>query len=101
MVGDPAELHRLAARVRAEADELRAVAAVVATAAGVPWRSPAAALFRERVHDRVVGLRRAARDADDAADLVAAHARAVAEALGHAEEVARGVVRGAQEVWRG
>jgi hypothetical protein len=100
MVGDPAELHRLAHRMRAEAEEVRHVAAWAGATAGVPWRSPAAELFRERVHERVGALRRVARQLEEAADLLGAHARAVATVFARGEEVAREVTERAREAWR-
>jgi hypothetical protein len=95
MVGDVAELHRLAHRVRAEADEVRAVATQVAATAGVAWRSPAADLFRQRVDERVAALRRVAGLVEEAADLLLAHVRAVvatAAVLGRAADLARDAV---------
>jgi hypothetical protein len=99
-VGDPAELDRLAQRVRAEADEVRLVAAWVAATGGVAWRSPAAEVFRERVHDRVAGLRRVAAHVEETADLLTAHARAVATVVGRGEQVAHQVAELARDVWR-
>lgn len=101
VVGDPAELQALAHRMRAEADEVARVAAWVAATAGVPWRSPAAELFRARVHERAGGLRCVAAQVHEAADLLGAHARAVAGVLARAEEAARHVAAVAEELVHG
>jgi hypothetical protein len=101
VVGDPAELQALAHRVRAEADEVARVAAWVGATAGVPWQSPAADAFRARVHERAGGLRCVAAQVEEAADLLGAHARAVAAVLARAEELAHHLAETVQEAWHG
>lgn len=85
----------VAARLRADGERVRGLAALVLGAGDVAWRSPAAHLFRARVAERVHGLRRCAMDLDAAARLVEVHADAVsaarselARALGVAARVA-------------
>lgn len=88
MVGDPEQIRAAAARLRADADRVRQLAARVGMTRDTRWRSAAAAAFRERVGERVHSLRRAAQGLDEAAGLVESHARGVAQARAEAARVA-------------
>jgi hypothetical protein len=94
MDGD--QVRRLALRVGALAEEVRAAAARVAAASGVRWQSTSAAAFRERLGEQTVQVRRAAVAVDDVAAALNAHARAVeASTPDVAGAVAGAVVRAA------
>ena len=99
-IGDPGELVRLAQRVRVEADEVRGLASRVAATTAVPWRSTAAGVFRDRVHERVAHLRSVATRVDEAADLLGVHAGAVASVVQSAEDVVRHAGEAARDVLR-
>jgi hypothetical protein len=73
------EALRSASRALAgDADEVRAVAASVALAAGLDWRGPAAGAFRDAVTDRIGAVRVAAVLVDDLAAALRAAAGASA-----------------------
>lgn len=76
-MGDPGQLRALAARVRQEAERVRATAHRVEVASDVAWHSPAAYAFRGRVGVRVLGLCRVAQDLDEGAAAIDVHAAAV------------------------
>jgi len=80
---------------------VRVVAGGVRATAGVLGRAPAAELFRERVRARAAGLGRVAAQVEEAADLLGAHARAVAVQLARAEDTAGDLTGVVRQVWRG
>jgi hypothetical protein len=88
MVGDPQQIRAVAARLRADAEQLRRLARRVGLAGDVAWRSRAATLFRERVATRAHALRRAAGELDEAAGRVDAHAEGVEVARAEVARVA-------------
>ena len=94
MVGNPEQIRAVAARLRREAEQVRAVSGRVGATRGIAWRSAAADAFRERVSEAVHGERRSAQLLDDAAGAVDRHAAAVERVL---DELAR-LARAAQEV---
>lgn len=61
-------------RVAVLAEETRAVAARVASASGIRWRSTAADAFRGRLAEQAADVRRAAESLDAAAEALARHA---------------------------
>lgn len=77
MTGDPGQLRLLAARVRHEAERVRATAHGVDRAGEVAWQSAAAHAFRGRVGRLVMGLGMVAQDLDDGARAIELHAAAV------------------------
>jgi hypothetical protein len=93
VVGDPDRIRAVAARLRREAEQVRAVSLRVGAAHAVEWRSAAAEAFRDRVSEAVHGERRAAHLLEEAALAFDAHAGAVERVL---DELAR-VARTAQE----
>lgn len=74
---DPAPVQAASRSLDQLAAELRALGARVAAADGVPWRSPAADAFRQRLADQVAGLERTAAEVAAAADAVGRHAVAL------------------------
>lgn len=80
MTGDPGQLRVLAARVRHEAERVRATAHGVDRAGDVAWQSAAAHAFRSRVGRLAMGLRIVAQDLDDGARAIEVHAAAVQSA---------------------
>lgn len=80
MTGDPGQLRLLAARVRHEAERVRATAHGVDRASEVAWQSPAAHAFRGRAGRLAMGLRMVAQDLDDGARAIEVHAAAVQSA---------------------
>ena len=88
MIGDPHEIRALAQQLRTDAQLLRQLATRVGRTRDVAWRSRAATLFRERVGERVHGLRRSAEQLDEAAWRVQAHADAVEAARAEVLRVA-------------
>lgn len=88
MMGDPHEIRALATRLRADAEQLRQLAARVGRARDVAWRSRAAALYRDRVGERAHALRRSAQRLDEAAGRVQAHADGVEAARAEVLRVA-------------
>lgn len=78
MYGDTTTIRALARRLRERGDEIRDLAAGLTTSArDVDWQGVAADAMRDHVHARVLGLHRAARLHDDAADALDRHASAV------------------------
>lgn len=94
MAGRSEQVRRLVTAVRAEAQQLRAVAATVGSTRSVGWESAAAQAFRDVVTARVLGLRRQAAELDEAADLLVVHAVAVEAVEAELARVAE-LVRGA------
>lgn len=88
MVVDAGRIRALGRRLHGEAERVRGVALRVAATREVPWRSPAAEAFRERVDERAARLRREADALAESADLLGEHATAVEAAL-EAAQVAR------------
>jgi hypothetical protein len=66
----------VASTVRHEGERARQLAARVRGTGELAWRSPAADVFRARVHERVRALLHAAAMAEAAADAVEEHAAA-------------------------
>lgn len=80
--GDPDELHRLARRLAAQAEHVRARIGLIRSPSSAPrWRGPAADAFHAALHRECAALERAAGALDDAAAALHAHADAVREAL--------------------
>lgn len=77
MTGDPGQLRLLAARVRHEAERVRATAHGVDHAGEVAWQSAAAHAFRHRVGRLVTGLCMVAQELEDGATAIEVHAAAV------------------------
>ncbi|MFC8501089.1 hypothetical protein ACFUC1_01925 [Pedococcus sp. NPDC057267] len=102
---DAGRIRVLAAVVREEALRVRGAARRLDVVRDVRWHSPAGALFRDRVGERVHGLRLAASRLDSAADLLDAHARqvdvVVAELASAAGAAAHVVDRAGHTVLRG
>lgn len=98
MVGDPAQIRAVAARLRREADEVRSVGARVGAARGVEWRSAAAEAFRDRVTEAVHGERRTAQLLDEAAAALDAHAAGVERTLAELVRLAHATQAAAQRV---
>ena len=92
MVGDPAQIRVVAARLRAEGERVRWLARRVLATGDVSWQSPAAALFRVSVAELAEGVRRCAPELDEAARRVEAHAEAVAVARAELASVLAGGV---------
>lgn len=88
MVGDPAQIRALAARLRADAERLRVLARRVAATQDVAWRSRAASLYRDRAAERSRSLQDSAAEVDEAARLVDAHAHGVEAARAEVVRVA-------------
>lgn len=84
MVGDPAQIRAVAARLRDHAMQLRQVARRVGQTRDLAWQSPAADLFRRRVGERVHSLWRSAVELERAARRVEVHADAVEAAMAEA-----------------
>jgi hypothetical protein len=78
---DATHLNHRAAELRALADETRRAAAIAAATDDVEWRSPAAQRFREALRHEADLTRRCADLLDDAAQALAAHARATPVAV--------------------
>ena len=99
---DPHRLRLLGAQLRRSAEQARVLAARVDRAAAVPWQSPAAVLFAERVGRAAAGVRRTADQLEEAADLADVHARAVDAALADLARLAREAAReAARAITRG
>jgi hypothetical protein len=95
--GDPAELELLAARIAADAEELRGRAGSLAGhAAAVNWESTAAGEFRQRVSQDVGALRLAAAELDCAAAELRRHAVTVRERAQFLAREAARVVHGVE-----
>ncbi len=78
MYGDTTAIRALATRLRERADEVRAEADdLAALAARVPWEGLAADAMRHHARDRAGALRRTALLHDDAAEALDRHAREV------------------------
>jgi hypothetical protein len=91
---DGGEVHARAREVAALADEVRAVVAWARRAAGVDWESAAAEAFRTRLHAETERVLAAAREVDEAASALLAHARALdALSPSRAGAVVAGIVR--------
>jgi hypothetical protein len=71
---DGGDVHARAREVAALADEVRAVVAWARRAAGVDWESAAAEAFRARLHAETERVLAAAREVDEAASALLAHA---------------------------
>ena len=80
MVGDPDQIRTVAARLRHEGERAHWLAARVIRTGDLAWRSPAADVYRVRVAERGLALRRCADDLHAAACLVDMHGRAVTAA---------------------
>ena len=81
----------VAARVREVADAARSLGLRVQAVEGTPWRSVAADVFRWRVAELAVALRRAADRVDAGADALTAHAAVAAGRVEHLENLLRSV----------
>lgn len=96
MYGDTTAIRALARRLRERADEIRDLAADLATRTdAVPWTGLAADAMRAHTGVRVGGLRRTARLHDDAAEALERHAREVdrlQELVHDAKDLAEGAV---------
>jgi hypothetical protein len=79
--GDPAQIMRLAARVRSEADLTRADAGRGGSADGVQWKSLAADSYRKELSDALQLARAAAGELDELAQALLRHATAVQKRL--------------------
>jgi hypothetical protein len=79
---DGMALEHRAAQLKALADEARAGAARVAAVDAVEWKSLAASHFRAALHDEAARGRECAELIEDAAQALAAHARAVGASAG-------------------
>lgn len=78
MFGDTTTIRALARRLHERADEIRDLAATLATRTDeVPWTGLAADAMRAHAIDRLTGLRRTAELHDHAADALERHAREV------------------------
>jgi len=74
MYGDVAVMRRRVGELREQAHEVRSAAqSLVAQAEGVPWTGRAADTMRERIRDRAVRMRDAARLHEEAADSLEKH----------------------------
>jgi hypothetical protein len=71
------QVRRLAVRVAALADEVRASGVRVAAASGVRWRSVAATAFRSRLADQATAARLSAVGVEDVAEALHRHARSL------------------------
>jgi uncharacterized protein YukE len=89
MVGEPDRIRAVAARLRHEAEQVRALSSRVGATRGVEWRSAAADAFRDGVAEAGHGERRAAQLLDEAARAVELHAAAVERVLDGLAAVAR------------
>ena len=86
----------LAGQVRDVAEAARALAVRVQATEGTAWRSVAAELFRDRIDDLVIALRRGADAVEDAGDAVSAHAATAAARAEHLAGLARALDRALQ-----
>lgn len=90
--GDPDVLDAHARRLAADADGVRARARVLdASVARMPWRGEAAEAFRRTVSGDTEHLHRAARELDEAAAALRAHAAEVRERLDEIRALERAV----------
>ncbi|MDU0314290.1 hypothetical protein RKE38_11380 [Phycicoccus sp. M110.8] len=97
---DSSRLRRLAAAVREEAVRVRGAARRLDAVRDVVWHSPAGALFRDRVGERVHALRVTATRLDSAADHLDAHAGQVDAALAALASAAGAAAHAVDEVGR-
>lgn len=79
MLVDPERIRLMALATHAVADDVRTGQRRVLAAADVRWVSPAAERYRARLTDAFGAALECARELERAGDLLAVHARAVAE----------------------